>query len=72
MIGFLPNEEDTYFEATLQTESEDAFGQKWCRSSPNSDGWFTLMCCENGEFLTSASSTYLIVAGNSIVIRNKH
>ena len=64
ILRFLPNKSQEHFEVILQLPDNDAFGQKWQRSEANKEGWFTLMCKENQEFLTAASSDLLIVSGN--------
>ena len=64
ILQFLPNKSQQHFEVILQQPDKDAFGQKWQRSEANKEGWFTLMCNENQEFLTAASPELLIVSGN--------
>ena len=46
------------------TKDENAFTQKWIRSKPNQDGWFTLQNSGSGYYLASTSEDEIAVSGN--------
>ena len=46
------------------TKDENIFTQKWIRSKPNQDGWFTFQNSGSGNYLTSTSNEEITVSGN--------
>ena len=42
---------------------EDPFCQKWRRSKPNNDGWFSFLNPATNEFLTVATAEEIVVSG---------
>ena len=46
------------------TKDENAFTQKWIRSKPNQDGWFTFQNSGTGNYLTALSNDKVTVSGN--------
>ena len=46
------------------TKHENTFTQKWLRSKPNQDGWFTLQNSGSSDYLAAISNDEIIVSGN--------
>ena len=47
------------------TKHENTFTQKWIRSKPNQDGWFTLQNSGSSYYLAAISNDEIIVSGNN-------
>ena len=65
VLGIFGNNTDDKSQVMLQdVKDQTTFTQKWIRSKPNEDGWFTLQNSGSRDYLAVMSNDELSTSGN--------
>ena len=68
VLGIFGNNSDDQSQVNFEVvKDQTTFTQKWIRSKPNHDGWFTLQNSGSREYLAVISSDELSTSGNIII-----
>ena len=71
VLGLFENNGDDKSQVILQdTKDQNMFTQKWVRSKPNQDGWFTLQNSGSRDYLAVISNDEILTSGKIIVLFN--
>ena len=70
VLGFFGSDSNVQNQVILQeTKDQTTFTQKWIRSKPNQDGWFTLQNSGSRDYLAVKSNDNLSTSGNIIILK---
>ena len=70
VLGIYGNDSDDNSQVMLQdVNNQTTFTQKWMRSKPNQDGWFTLQNSGSRNYLAAKSNDELSTSGNITILK---
>ena len=70
VLGIFGEDSDDNSQVILQdVKDETTFTQKWIRSKPNQDGWFTLQNSGSRDYLAVKSNDELSTSGNITICK---
>ena len=70
VLGISEDDADDNSQVMLQdVKDQTTFPQKWIRSKPNEDGWFTLQNSGSRNYLAVKSNDELSTSGNITILK---
>ena len=70
VLGIFGSDSDDNGQVMLQeVKDQTTFTQKWMRSKPNKDGWFTLQNSGSRNYLAVKSNDELSTSGNITILK---